>query len=127
MPKRQLHPAEIEHIAAAAHEVNRRYCALMGDHSHKPWDEAPDWQKESSRAGVVGIAMHDNTPEQSHESWMQHKLASGWKYGPTKDEHAKTHPCMVAYGDLPEEQRYKDTLYVQTVKSMVDGLWRFPQ
>lgn len=123
---RQLTNFEVESIAAASHEVNRQFSRLLGDHSHLAWDAAPEWQRDSARAGVLGVARNEYTPEQSHESWSQLKLATGWKYGPVKDPDKKEHPCLVPYAQLPEEQRYKDVLYTTTVKAMIDGLWRVP-
>lgn len=124
---RQLAPAEIEVIARATHEVNRAYCLLLGDATHLPWDTAPEWQKSSARSGVIGVAVNNYTPEQSHDSWSQHKLAEGWKYGPVKDPEKKEHPCLVPYAQLPEEQRIKDHLFTTTVKSFLDAIWRIPQ
>lgn len=106
-------------IARVAHEVNRAYCASIGDNSQLPWDEAPDWQKESA---VKGIEMHlanpDTTPEQSHEAWMAHKAAEGWVYGEVKDPEAKTHPAMLPYDQLPTEQRTKDYLFKAVVEQL---------
>ncbi len=127
MSKRQLSQTEIESIARAAHEVNRSYSQLIGDDSHKSWDEAPDWQKSSCRKGVIDVATNEFTPEQAHAAWMANKISEGWTYGETKNEAQKTHPAIVSYAALPEEQRYKDVLYTNTVKSLIDGLWRRPQ
>lgn len=113
----------IEAAAEAAHEVNRIYCATIGDASQVPWKDAPDWQKESARKGVVG-ALAGNTPEQSHECWLEEKRATGWKYGPVKDTVAKTHPCMVPYADLPSDQKAKDSLYLNVVRGMAAALVR---
>ena len=38
------------------------------------------------------------------------RMAAGWTYGFQKSELARTHPCLVAYEDLPPEQRAKDFL-----------------
>ena len=107
-------------IAKVAHEVNRAYSRTLGDESHLPWDEAPDWQKESS---VAGVKMHREnpsaSPRDSHESWMAKKLEDGWKLGPVKDAEKKEHPCMVPYDELPADQRSKDDLYVAVVKTML--------
>lgn len=100
----------IEAAARAAHEANRAYCLAHGDRSQLPWDAAPEWQKASVRNGVLGV-LKGNTPEQSHEGWMAHKLETGWTYGPIKDVDKKTHPCLMPYGDLPAHQRVKDTLF----------------
>ena len=95
--------------AAASHEANRVYCESIGDASQPAWADAPDWQKDSALAGVRMIADDPTTtPEQSHESWSAHKRADGWVYGKAKDPVAKTHHCLVPYGDLPEAQRIKD-------------------
>lgn len=104
--------ARIEHAARIAHEANRVYCASIGDDSQVPWDEAPEWQRESAIAGMQKIA--DGTiqyPEDSHVSWMEQKIADGWTYGETKDAEAKTHPCLVPFDELPVEQQVKDELF----------------
>lgn len=104
-------------IAAACHEQNRAWCLAHGDESQTHWSEAPDWQKESAVAGVES-ALVDPRPEVSHERWLEHKQEDGWVYGPVKDVSAKTHPCMVPYGDLPEEQKRKDHLFVSMVTEL---------
>lgn len=107
-------------IARVCHEANRAYCAAIGDHTQLPWDEAPDWQKESAIAGVTAILENpDTTPEQSHEGWLRHKAADGWTFGPVKDATLKTHPCFVAYADLPVEQRAKDALFGAVVRALM--------
>ena len=111
----------IEACARAAHEANRAYCIAIGDNSQQPWDEAPEWQRTSARNGVVGV-INGNTPEQSHESWLAEKRATGWSYGPVKDPEKRTHPCFVPYDELPPEQRGKDELYVAVVTAMADAL-----
>lgn len=107
----------IEVCARAAHEANRAYCIAIGDHSQPSWDDAPDWQKSSARNGVSG-ALAGATPEQSHEAWFAEKVATGWKYGPTKDPEAKEHPCMVTYAELPEAQRAKDNIFIAVVRAV---------
>ena len=106
-----------EACARAAHEVNRAWCILNGDNSQVAWELAPQWQRDSAIRGVMGV-LDGNTPEQQHEAWSADKYADGWIYGPIKDANAKTHPCLVPYGDLPEVQRAKDGLFVATVKAM---------
>lgn len=113
----------ITDIAKAAHEVNRAYCSSIGDDSQVEWDKAQDWQKESAVKGVQFIIDNPkSTPEQSHESWLKEKEATGWKYGEVKDVEKKEHPCFVPYGELPLEQRVKDHLFGQTVRSLLPHL-----
>lgn len=108
-------------IARIAYEINRAYCASLGDDSQVPWEDAEDWQKESTLAGVaMHLANPDATPEQSHEAWLQHKLADGWTYGETKDPEKKLHPCCVPYDELPQEQKSKDYLFKAVVAVLKD-------
>lgn len=110
----------VEAAAQAAHEANREYCLTIGDTSHKPWADAPQWQRDSAINGVLGlIGNPERTPEQSHEAWMKEKVNEGWIYGKQKNAKAKTHPCIVAYADLPEPQRKKDVLFNDTVKAFL--------
>lgn len=109
----------ITDIAKLAHEANRVYCQIIGDDSQVPWDEAPEWQKESALDGVRRVIENANyRPQESHENWCQHKYNDGWKYGPVKDPEAKTHPCLVPYRDLPAEQQKKDALFLSIVRAV---------
>jgi len=101
-----------ETIARVAHEINRAYCASMGDDSQLPWEEAPEAQRASIIAGVeMHLGNPDATPEQSHAAWLERKLAEGWVHGEVKDVEAKVHPCCVPYEQLPAEQKAKDYLF----------------
>lgn len=107
--------------AEAAHEINRVWCKAHEDHSQPLWPSAPEWQRTSAINGVRGV-ISGNTPEQSHESWLKEKAETGWKYGPIKDPEKKEHPCFVPYAELPLEQKAKDFLYVNTVKTVLAAL-----
>lgn len=108
MPEFSIDP---EDVAAICHEANRAYCEyVMCDTSQTSWETAPHWQKESALKGVYAVQA-GKTPEQLHEAWSNQKRAEGWVYGPTKDARQKTHPCLVPYDDLPEDQKKKDFLF----------------
>ena len=113
-----------EQIAQVTHEVNRAYCKAIGDDSQPEWKDAPDWQKQSA---INGVKFHfnnpDATPEESHITWLREKEADGWRYGPVKDPAKKEHPCFMPYAMLPAEQRAKDYLFRQIVRSLtgIDG------
>jgi hypothetical protein len=100
-------------VARVCHEANRAYCSAIGDDTQAPWLEAPQWQRDSACAGVVAFRQSGGSmsAEALHESWTAAKLADGWAYGPVKDATLKQHPCLVAYLDLPAEQRHKDKLF----------------
>lgn len=109
----------ITKTAKVCHEVNRAYCQSIGDESQLPWENAPDWQKESAQNGVIYHLTHPaSQPSDSHENWMKEKIAAGWKHGPVKDAAAKTHPCLLPYGQLPLQQRTKDYLFLAVVRAM---------
>jgi hypothetical protein len=110
---------QIVAAAQVAHEANRTYCATIGDYSQAAWADAPQWQKDSAIAGVRFHLTSDATPEQSHESWLAHKKADGWNYGPVKDATLKTHPCYVPYADLPADQKIKDHIFRGIVHAML--------
>ncbi len=106
-------------IARVAHEVNRAYCASLGDATQPNWDDAPDWQRASAIAGVeMHLANPEATPEQSHQSWLEQKTADGWVYGDVKDPEKKEHPCMLPYEQLPAAQKAKDYLFRGTVHAL---------
>lgn len=94
------------------------YCKFLGDNSQVKWEDAPEWQKQSALAGVKFVLDNPNvTSEQTHESWMQVKVADGWTYGEEKDAEKKTHPCMVPYDQLPVEQKLKDCIFRAVVNA----------
>ena len=110
---------DINHIAAMCHEANRVWCNLHGDHSQPWWCIAPQWQRDSVINGVEhALKYPDAAPEDSHANWMAEKIADGWTYGEVKDADAKTHPCMVPYGQLPEFQKKKDALFLAIVGAL---------
>lgn len=111
----------VEACARAAHEANRAYCLALGDDSQAPWETAPEWVRESSRAGVR-VALGGATPAAQHEAWCAHKRADGWVHGLVKDAGLKTHPCLLPYAELPEAQRRKDALYQDVVRAMAQAL-----
>lgn len=106
-------------IARVCHEANRAYCTGIDDLSQRPWDEAPDWQRESAVEGVAFTLNNPDAPASAnHESWLAEKFAKGWKYGPEKNEDTKEHPCCVPFEELPEEQQRKDTLFKAVVLAL---------
>ena len=43
-----------------------------------------------------------------HEVWAETRIKQGWKYGEQRNDEFKTHPCLVPYDDLPEEEKEYD-------------------
>jgi hypothetical protein len=99
-------------IARICHEANRALCECNGDFSQVVWAEAPEWQKDSAKAGVKFRDENPAAPASAtHDAWSATKIADGWTYGPEKDASIKQHPCLVPFDQLPPHQRAKDVLF----------------
>ena len=55
--------------------------------------------------------------ENSHDHWARQRIGEGWTYGPERDDILKTHPDLVPYADVPEnEKEYDRTSVIETLK-----------
>lgn len=106
-----------EQIARVCHDANASWCRAIGDYSQTSWFDAPSWQRASALEGVEK-ALAGATPQELHESWCQAKIRDGWVFGVAKDPEARTHPCLVPYDELSEEQRRKDALFAAIVGAL---------
>lgn len=43
-----------------------------------------------------------------HEVWSASRISQGWTYGPQRNDAQKTHPCLVPYEQLPEQEKDYD-------------------
>ena len=46
--------------------------------------------------------------ENVHELWAAGRIAQGWTYGAERNDPLKQTPCLVPYGELPEEEKEYD-------------------
>lgn len=44
----------------------------------------------------------------THDIWAETRINQGWTYGEQRDDNKKTHPCLVDYDDLDEEEKLYD-------------------
>lgn len=52
-----------------------------------------------------------------HEVWAQTRIDQGWIWGEERNDELKHHPCLVAYEELPEEERlYDRNTSIETLK-----------
>lgn len=55
-----------------------------------------------------------------HEVWATGRIKEGWKYGFTRNDENKTHPCLVSYEELPDSEReYDRQTAIQTLKLII--------
>jgi DNA-binding transcriptional MerR regulator len=114
---RQLDATDIAQVIYAA---NREIQIIFGDPQPSPdWYDAPEYQRRESTASVIeALADSGRTPEQNHQGWMDRLHADGWTSGETKDPAGKTHPCLVPWDQLPEDQKLKDRLFIAIVRAL---------
>lgn len=43
-----------------------------------------------------------------HEVWAETRIKQGWTYGEQRNDDLKTHPCIIPYDELPEEEKEYD-------------------
>ena len=55
------------------------------------------------------------TAEEAHDSWVQSYVDMGWKYGKERDTDKKTHPDMLPYNELPQDEKDKDAIFLAIV------------
>ena len=46
--------------------------------------------------------------ENVHDVWAETRIKQGWTFGSERNDEKKTHPCLVPYNDLPEEEKEYD-------------------
>ncbi len=111
----------LELIAHVCHEANRALQVEQADPTipvSPAWADLDEETRESAIDGVAHILATGATPAESHDNWARFKREHGWIHGPTKDEHARTHPSLVPYADLPPSQRVKDGLFHAIVRAL---------
>jgi ryanodine receptor 2 len=43
-----------------------------------------------------------------HEVWAETRINQGWTFGEKRNDDLKTHPCLIPYEELPEEEKEYD-------------------
>jgi len=94
--------ARLQAIAADAPVVPEPY---------RQRDEAFRIQFEKVIAMMCG-PNRKTSPSELHDNWVKAYEEMGWKYGPERDNDARTHPDMVPYDELEPRERDKDAVFV---------------
>lgn len=68
--------------------------------------------------------LREKLAEHVHDVWAAGRIREGWRYGPQRDDERKTHPCLVAFEDLPEsEKEYDRATAIETLKAILASGW----
>ena len=55
-----------------------------------------------------------------HETWAHKRFAEGWTYGCKRNDDLKTHPCLVPYDQLPDEEKeYDRNTVLNTLRTII--------
>lgn len=56
----------------------------------------------------------------NHDYWALQRIAEGWRFGPERNDKAKTHPDLVSYEELLDsEKEYDRRSVVETLKAII--------
>lgn len=55
-------------------------------------------------------ALAEEMARNVHENWAFARIKEGWRLGPERNDKEKTHPCLVPYDQLPEEEKEYDRI-----------------
>lgn len=56
----------------------------------------------------------------THEVWSENRIKDGWTYGESRDDKLRTHPCLIPYDELPEEEKeYDRHTSMETLKLII--------
>ena len=105
----------IEELTKTLYEATR----LEAEWSHRTivperWEQR-DEKFRKQMIELIGRYMEMEklpTPEEAHNSWMESYFKMGWKYGEKRDPILKTHPDLVPYDNLPQDEKDKDAIFL---------------
>ena len=117
---RSLSPRRAPRRAGAAAELDQEGTDSIAA-QEKPAAALREHDQVAGRLGgwLLGRMPGDNRLGTEHQGWMQQKLDAGWQLGSERDDVAKTHPSMIPYEDLSEEEKEKDRSAVRNYPEMV--------
>ena len=81
-----------------------------------PVAEAASGEFRFTQSQVERLSRHE------HARWAREKRRAGWRFGSDEDPVARTHPCLVGYDRLPEEEKDKDRRVVERVPLLLQAV-----
>ncbi|HTU53424.1 MAG TPA: NAD-binding protein [Acetobacteraceae bacterium] len=124
----QLFEEKADRMARAVHEDYLASKPSPDKPAAKPWEQLAERFRRQNRAAAdhIPVKLRDaglrlvpgrgpgaslraeeieRMARAEHHRWSLDLLAMGWRYGPVRDEAAKTHDLLVAWERLPERDR----------------------
>jgi hypothetical protein len=106
-----------------------------------PWDQLPEKVKDSNRRYADHISLKlqavdchlaplrdwnavkfvfmdteiERMAQMEHERWVQERKREGWSYREQRDDDRMLHPSLVAWGDLPEDEKEKNRNFIREI------------
>lgn len=66
------------------------------------------------------LRLTEQIAENVHEVWAKSRIEQGWTFG-VRNDAKKTHPCLVPYNQLPEEEKdYDRNTALETLKLIIN-------
>lgn len=66
------------------------------------------------------LELTEKIAENVHEVWAWGRVKEGWTYGEVRDDEKKTTPCLVPYGELPDNEKdYDRNTALETIRLIV--------
>lgn len=113
----------LEEMAKVCYAANSQFsqCITDGLQDGTKWEDLPIDYKTQIIDGVKFFLKYPHSrPSELHNNWLIKKQQQGWVYGekldPSKD--VKTHPDMVSFEKLPQEQQQKNYLFRAVVRAL---------
>jgi hypothetical protein len=62
--------------------------------------------------------------ERVHDTWAALRFDGGWTFGPQRDDHKKQHPSLIAFAELPEDEKEIDRRTAETaLRAVIAAGW----
>lgn len=110
----------IEQIAKTAHSIHRAYCIEMNIPTQPEWIDVEHSHKDVIYNTIRNI-LHGkiSSIEESHNKFIESKTSQGWSFGKEYSIEDKKNPRLVEFNKLTKEQRIKERLFFECVKSFM--------
>ena len=110
----------IEDIAKVAHQTNKAYIEVNGDHSQPNWEDCSDDRRNSTCKHVEFILRNPLvTPDELHRFYVETKLKEGWVWSSVYDGERKCDPILAHYSNLSIVSRVSILLFRQTAVTLL--------